>query len=176
MSNNEKDANNEPKRSKWGMILGIVGGIVVVLAGCIAALFIWPNTFTNAAAATPQHAATPAPGKGKPAGGGASTPEKLVVFKFEPIIVDVMDARGDAHHLKVGLAAELAEGALESDFKLLQPRAREAAITFLRSLTYEEITDAKRYAKLRKDLSRKVTAAVGEERVSRMLVVDFVAQ
>lgn len=176
MSNNEKDANNEPKRSKWGMILGIVGGIVVVLASGIAALFIWPNTFSSAAVAAPQKAAAPAPGKGKPAGGGAPTPEKLVVFKFEPIIVDVMDTRGDAHHLKVGLAAELADGALESDFKLLQPRAREAAITFLRSLSYEEITDAKRYAKLRKDLSRKVTVAVGEERVARMLVIDFVAQ
>jgi flagellar basal body-associated protein FliL len=176
VSNNEKDANSEPKRSKWGVILGIAGGIVVVLAGGIAALFIWPNTLTGAAVAAPASAATPAAGKGKAAGGGAPAPEKLVVFKFEPVIVDVMDARGDAHHLKVGLAAELADGASETDFKLLQPRAREAAITFLRSLTYEEITDAKRYAKLRKDLTRKVTAAVGEERVARMLVIDFVAQ
>ncbi len=73
---------------------------------------------------------------------------------FEPLIVDVMDGEGTAHHLKLGLSAELAEGVTEDEFKLLMPRGREAAISYLRSLSFEEITNRKKFAKLRKSSSR----------------------
>lgn len=186
MSNDDdKDAKTESKKSKLGLILGIVGGVVVLGAGGAAGLILGPKLIGGSppaeaapAANAGAHAApashAPASKEHKAAGGGH--PEKIVSFRFDPIIVDVMDRDGEAHHLKVGLAAELAEGALEDEFKLVQPRGREAAITFLRSLTYEEITNPKKYTKLKRDLSKKVTKAVGEERVARLLVTDFVAQ
>lgn len=188
MSNDDdKDAKTEPKKSKLGLILGIVGGVVVLGAGGAAGLILGPKLMGGSppaeAAPAANAGAHPAPAphaapasKEHKAAGGAGHPEKIVSFRFDPIIVDVMDRDGEAHHLKVGLAAELAEGALEDEFKLVQPRGREAAITFLRSLTYEEITNPKKYPKLKKDLSKKVSKAVGEERVARLLVTDFVAQ
>lgn len=182
MSNDaDKDAKAEPKKSKLGLMLGIAGGVVVLVAGGAAGLVLGPKLIGGsppavaAPGANPGAHGAPSPPAG-PAKAHKSVPEKVVSFRFDPIIVDVMDKQGEAHHLKVGLAAELAEGASEADFKLVQPRGREAAITFLRSLTYEEITNPKKYSKLKKDLSTKVTKAVGEERVSRLLVIDFVAQ
>ncbi len=185
MSNDDdKDAKAEPKKSKLGLILGIAGGVVVLVAGGAAGLVLGPKLIGGSPPAEAAPGANAGAHGASAAHAGAASeakkpsahPEKVVSFKFDPIIVDVMDNQGEAHHLKVGFAAELAEGASEADFKLVQPRGREAAITFLRSLTYEEITNPRKYSKLKKDLSSKVTKAVGEERVSRLLVIDFVAQ
>jgi flagellar basal body-associated protein FliL len=190
VSNDEdKDAKAEPKKSKLGLILGIVGGVVVLVAGGVTGLLLGPKMMGappaeaapgGEAHGAPAPHAAPAPAHGeKPKGGGEHGEGhggKVVSFKFDPIIVDVLSKFGESHHLKVGLAAELAEGAVEDDLKLVQPRGREAAITYLRALTYEEITNPKKYGKIKKDLVKKVTVAVGEERVSRVLVIDFVAQ
>ena len=95
---------------------------------------------------------------------------------FEPLIVDVMDSDGVAHHLKVGLSAELADGVTAEEFKLLMPRGREAAISYLRSLSFEDVTSPKKYAKLKKELVKNVSKAIGENKLHRLLIVDFVAQ
>lgn len=174
MSNDDgKTGNAEPKKSKVGLVLGIVGGVVVLVAGGGAGLIFGPKLMgSSAAEAAPEAGAGGAATPAKPKG----PPERIVSFKFDPIIVDVSDSDGRVHHLKVGLAAELAEGTLEEQFKLLQPRGRDAAITFLRSLPYEEVTNAKKFLKLKKDLSRRVSKAMGEDRIVRLLIIDFVAQ
>lgn len=183
-SDENKDAKGEPKKSKLGLILGIAGGVVVLVAGGVTGLLLGPKMMgsppAEAAMEGQEHAAPGAAHANAPAGkqkgGKPGLPEKVVSFKFDPIIVDVLSKFGEAHHLKVGLAAELAEGAVEEELKLVQPRGREAAITYLRALTYEEVTNPKKYGQIKKDLIKKVTVAVGEQRVSRVLVIDFVAQ
>lgn len=180
-SDDDKDAKAEPKKSKLGLILGIVGGVVVLVAGGATGLLLGPRMMGSPPAEAAQggagHAAPhAAAGAGEKSKGGDGRPEKVVSFRFDPIVVDVLSKFGESHHLKVGLAAELAEGVVEDELKLVQPRGREAAITYLRGLSYEEITNPKKYGKIKKDLVKKVTVAVGEQRVSRVLVIDFVAQ
>lgn len=181
MSNDaDKDAKTEQKKSKLGLILGVAGAAVVLVAGGVTGLVLGPEMLGSASAEAATGGGANA-ASGRAAGEKANArkpgqPEKVVSFKFDPIIVDVLSKFGESHHLKVGLAAELAEGTAEAELRLVQPRGREAAITYLRSLTYEEVTSPKKYGRIKKDLIRKVTVAVGEERVSRVLVIDFVAQ
>jgi len=183
-----------PGKSKKGLILGIVGGVVVLVATAGAGIIFGPALLGGGAAeAAPGagHAAPAAAGgehaapkeekaeKGEKAaekGEGHGTQEKIVSANFESMIVDIMDESGVAHHLKVGLSAELVDGVAVDDFKMLQPRGRDAAISYLRALSYEEVTNSKKFAKLKKELAKTVTKAMGEDKVHRLLVVDFVAQ
>ena len=99
-----------------------------------------------------------------------------VVINFQPLVVDIHDAEGAIHHLKVGLAMELAPEKTEDELKNYVPRAREAAIAYLRSRDWHEVTSAKAFDGIKKELSERVLASVGKERASRILVTDFVAQ
>jgi hypothetical protein len=105
-----------------------------------------------------------------------SPPEKVVSVTFDPIVIDVREKRGDLHHLKVGLAAELKEGVAEADFKLVIPRGREVALTYLRTLSFQDVTDPEMYGTIKEELAKRVTEAVGKNRVHRILLIDFVAQ
>lgn len=177
----EDDSLAPPKKSKLGLILGIVGGVLVLVAGAAAGLFLGPSLFggpaTAAASAPPAAHAPQAPAAVNATPKAPPTaPEKIISAAFDPLIVDVMDSDGMAHHLKVGLSAELADGVTVEEFKLLMPRGREAAITYLRSLSFEDVTSPKKYAKLKKELTRNVTKAIGENKLHRLLIVDFVAQ
>jgi flagellar basal body-associated protein FliL len=105
--------------------------------------------------------------------------EPTAVANFQPIVVDLHDNEGAIHHLKVGLTVESGiENAKEAEeaLKHFQPRGREAAIAFLRGREWDEITSSKMFETLKKELSEKVIESMGEERVSRVLVTDFVAQ
>ncbi len=157
----------EVKKSKLGLILAVVGGLVVLVAGVAGGVMLGPKLM--GASGTAQAATAPAQSEPK-------EPAKIVSAKFDPLIVDMRGKRGDLHHLKVGLAAELADGVAEEDFKLVQPRGREAAISYLRTLTLEDVSDPQKYSTIRQELSQTVTEAVGKERVVRILLVDFVAQ
>lgn len=178
----EDDSLIPPKKSKLGLILGVVGGVLVLVAGAAAGLFLGPSLFggpSAAAAGAPPAAHAPlAPNavNAAPKSAQPGAPEKIVTATFEPLIVDVMDSDGMAHHLKVGLSAELAEGVTADEFKLLMPRGREAAITYLRSLSFEDVTSPKKYGRLKRELIRNVTKAIGENKLHRLLIVDFVAQ
>lgn len=182
-----KDGDKEggEKKSKKGLVIGIAVGVVVLAAGVGGGLMFGPKLFGGQAAAEANegHEASGKGQKGSVEGKhaesdpkGGQAPEKIISSKFEPIIVDLRDAEGTLRHLKVGLAAELPESVPEEEFKLLQPRGREAAIAYLRTLSFDKATDPKRYPKVKKELSQAVTKAIGKEHVRRLLVVDFVAQ
>jgi flagellar basal body-associated protein FliL len=99
-----------------------------------------------------------------------------ITTQFNSIVVDIRNAQGDLHHLKVGLSFELAEKFTEDDFKRWTPRGREAALTYLRTLDYESATDPKRFEAIRKELCDRVKIALGKKNIRRVLVTDFVAQ
>lgn len=161
----------EPKKkSKLGLIAGI-GGVVVI--GVFAGgLFLGPKLMGSPDAA---HAAPSASAAASHAG-PAAEPTKVVSMELEPIIVDIRGKRGELHHLKVGLAAELRDNVTVEELKLVTPRAREAALSYLRPLTLDEVTDPKEYKRIREELSEQVMEGLGKDRVHRILLVDFIAQ
>lgn len=110
------------------------------------------------------------------AAGGEEEAGPIISVRFEPIVIDVRDSQNRVHHLKVGLAAELSDQVAKDEFDSVMPRGREAALTYLRALSFEEVSRPERYEKIRQELGERVTKAVGERRVKRMLIIDFVAQ
>jgi flagellar FliL protein len=170
----ESDKTAEaPKKSKMGLIIGIIIALVTLVGGSVAGAVLGPKLLGG------DNSHEPAAKAGKAAEGGheaPGVPEKIVSVDIPPLVVDIRDAEGRIHHLKVGLAAELGDGVTVEDFKLYTPRGREACLSYLRSLSLEDVSDPARYASIKDEISKRVTEAVGPERIHRILLIDFVLQ
>jgi flagellar basal body-associated protein FliL len=184
----EKAAAPAAKKSKTGLIIGIVIALVTLVGGSVAGAVLGPKLLGGSddheAAAEDEgdgesegahesggHEAKPKPKKGK-----KGHDEKIVSVDINPIVVDLRDGDGRIRHLKVGLAAELAETANVEEFKLMSPRGREATLSYLRSLTFEEVADPARYTSIKDEISKRMIEAIGTDKVQRILLVDFVLQ
>jgi flagellar basal body-associated protein FliL len=122
------------------------------------------------------HKSEKAEKKGSHGDGEAEGPEHIINAEMPSVVVDLRDSDNRIRHLKVGLTAELADGATAEDFKLVIPRGREAALTYLRTLAFEDVSDPQHFVAIKDELSKRVIEAVGEERVRRMMLTDFVIQ
>jgi len=166
-----------PKKSRLGLILATVVVVVLVAGAAVAGTMLGPKLIGHDKknAEKSEHAeASEHDEKGEKGENG----EKPIgeTSELSPILVDTRGADGALHHLKVVLAVELAEGAPKEEFLKYAPRGREAAVAYLRTQSYDTIAAPERYDEVRAELSKKFTEAVGEKRVSRILIVDFVAQ
>ncbi|HEU4576677.1 MAG TPA: flagellar basal body-associated FliL family protein [Polyangiaceae bacterium] len=172
------------KKSKTGLIIGIVIAMVTLIGGSVAGAVLGPKLLGSpedsadegeSAAAhegSDEEQAKSSHGKGKKGKEG----EKIISVEIAPIVVDLRDGDGRLRHLKVGMAAELAETANAEEFKLVSPRGREATLTYLRSLTFEEVADPTKYATIKEEISKRMISALGADKVRRILLVDFVLQ
>jgi flagellar basal body-associated protein FliL len=177
----DKAAAPAPKKSKTGLIIGIVIALVTLVGGSVAGAVLGPKLLGGedheAAAAEEEDEAAESGGHdAKPKKKGKGKDEKIISVDINPIVVDLRDADGRLRHLKVGLAAELGETANVEEFKLMSPRGREATLSYLRSLTFEDVADPARYAAIKDEISKRMIDAIGPERVHRILLVDFVLQ
>jgi flagellar basal body-associated protein FliL len=185
----EKPAEAGPKKSKLGLIIGIVVAVVTLVGGSVAGAVLGPKLLGSEEkeeASEGGHAKSEKPHKsekseksekksahGESAGGG---PEHIVTADIPSVVVDLRDTDGRIRHLKVGLTAELGDQVTAEEFRLVVPRGREAALTFLRALPFEEVADPQHFIAIKDELSKRVTEAVGEDRVHRMMLTDFVLQ
>jgi flagellar basal body-associated protein FliL len=184
----DKAAAPAPKKSKTGLIIGIVIALVTLVGGSVAGAVLGPKLLggeDHAAAAADEddeeEESAPAAHESsghdaKPKKKGKGKEEKIVSVDINPIVVDLRDADGRLRHLKVGLAAELGETANVEEFKLMSPRGREATLSYLRSLTFEDVSDPARYTSIKDEISKRMIEAIGPEKVHRILLVDFVLQ
>jgi len=95
---------------------------------------------------------------------------------MQPLIVDVRGKNGEAHHMRVGLTAEMRNGLKKEDFEKLQPRGREVAIAFLRGRTFEDLTEPAQFDTIVKELGERVSSALGKKYTTRIIVTDYVVQ
>jgi flagellar protein FliL len=173
-----------PKKSKVGLIIGIVIAGVTLVGGSVAGAVLGPKLL-GAEEESDDHAKSEKSHKSeksekKSAHGSdddeAATPEHIVTVDIPAVVVDLRDSDGRIRHLKVGLTAELGDKVPAEEFKLFIPRGREAALTFLRSLPFEEVADPQHFVAIKDELAKRVSEAVGQERVHRMMLTDFVLQ
>jgi flagellar basal body-associated protein FliL len=172
-----------PKKGKLGLIIGIVIAVVTLVGGSVAGAVLGPKLLGaeeesgDHGKSEKSHKSEKTEKKGAHGSDGeAATPEHIVTVDIPSVVVDLRDADGRIRHLKVGLTAELADKVPAEEFKLFIPRGREAGLTFLRSLPYEEVADPQHFVAIKDELSKRVSEAVGEERVHRMMLTDFVLQ
>jgi flagellar protein FliL len=176
-----------PKKSKVGLIIGIVIAGVTLVGGSVAGAVLGPRLLGGSEEAAEKPAKSEKSSKSHKSeksekeeshgeGAEGEGPEKIINYDVSPVVVDLRDADGRIRHLKVGLTAELADKVTTEEFKLYSPRGREALLTYLRTLTFEDVSDPQRFLLIKDEIAKRVTEAVGEERVHRMMLTDFVLQ
>ncbi|MCA9596130.1 MAG: flagellar basal body-associated FliL family protein [Myxococcales bacterium] len=164
MEEEEEKAPTEETKKPRGKLVFILVAVALTAAAGVGGVFFGPRLLGKAAAA-------PAPSASAP-----TDPPVTSTAQMSPIVVDVMADDGTMHHLKVVLSFELDDSVKEEDFKHYSPRGREAAVAYLRSQTFEHVTEPKRFPEISKKLSEVTTKAIGEKRIRRVLVTDYVAQ
>ena len=149
----------KPAKKKGSKLVLLVLGAVVATATSAAAGAVLGPALTGGkptkgeppARAAAAHAATQG-AQGGEGEGPVSEPAAL-----DPIIVDVREANGEMHHLKVGIAVELGVGVPEEEFKKLIPRMRDAAISFLRGLPFDDIASPQKFDAIRNELGERMS-------------------
>ncbi len=187
----EEENNDKPVGKKKPVVLLVIIGVVllgaigggVFVAGPALGLFGDEKPAAGKAAKKKKKPPKATEGTDGEEGELANLPEesdetaslKSKIAKISSLVVDVQDAEGARHHVKINLAVEHPEGK-EEEFANFEPRAREALIMYLRTLTFEEATDPKGFPKIRDIVIEKTRKALGEFPARRILIADFVAQ
>jgi flagellar basal body-associated protein FliL len=94
---------------------------------------------------------------------------------LEPFVLLTPDSTKKMHAMRVTLAIEFEEKAKEETLKSFTPRIRDAGLTYLRSLTYEDALDSGKSDKLRTELLERFRS-VGAVAAVRVLITDLVIQ
>ena len=188
----------EKKKGKGPLIGIIIAAVLVVGAGAAGAV-MGPRFFAKPAATQPkpseaeadtteddkasadektteEDTADDSAGDEKTVEHKSASGEVKEVTNLAPIVVDTRSQDGQIRHLKIALSIEHPDTMKEAEFKAYVPRAREAAIWYLRTHDFDELSAPKNFEKLRKDLNDNIINAVGKKRARRVLITDFVAQ
>jgi flagellar basal body-associated protein FliL len=112
------------------------------------------------------HAATEAPKEAKPPG---------PTVQLDPFLVTINDATKHSHPMKVTLAIEFDEKVKEEAPRTFVPRARDACLSYLRTLSFEDASDLEHAPKFRTELQAQLKEA-GVSNVERLLITDLVIQ
>ena len=160
-----------PKR-----IVGILVNTTLVLGAAVTGTLLGPHLLPHSTASAGD-VASALSDAGKPAEASESTEsEPSNPQVFSPIVVDIKSKHGEMHHMRVGITVELGEKVSKEEFERFQPRGREAAIGYLRSRPFEELTEPTEFESITKQLNEKIIHAMGEKRCNRVVVTDYVAQ
>jgi flagellar basal body-associated protein FliL len=155
-----------PKKKSGARKLLIPITLVLLLGTFGVGTFLGPRFLGQVV--SPKHAEAAGTEKEEPPAAG--------VAQLDNIVVDLRESNGELHHLKVGIAIELKGEMHGEEFKRYEPRARDASITYLRSLTFEEVTTPANLERIRTTLGERIASAVGRTHVRKILFTDFVAQ
>lgn len=174
-----------PSKAK-GRILAVVGLLLVVgvssVAGAALSPIIGPRFAPPAAPAKSARAhaagdeAEPQENEEEGEAEKDKKGEAKGLLTLEAIVVDLRDAQQETHHLKIGMAIELKSELPEEEGKVFVMRAKDASITYLRTLSYEDVTDHAKFEQIRKELTTRVIKAFGKSHGKKMLITEYVVQ
>lgn len=92
---------------------------------------------------------------------------------LEPFLVTVGDGSRKPRPMRMTIAIELRPGSKEDETKPFIPRIRDTTLTYLRSLTYEEVSDPAKVEAARDELLTKLRR-IGLVAADRVLITDLV--
>lgn len=166
----QAEGEDEPKKpaKSSGKLFLIIGAVLATGGSAAAGAVLGPSLASKGHAQAAPAASASASGEHGEEGGELAA--------LDPIIVDIREANGDMHHLKVGIAVELGKGVTDEEFKRQVPRIRDTAISYLRSLKFDEISSSAKFDPIRTELGERIAHASGRAKVQRVLFTDFVAQ
>lgn len=94
---------------------------------------------------------------------------------LEPFLVTVPDSNKKAHAMKLTLAIEFESMAKEDVAKVFTPRIRDAVLSYMRQMTYEDAVDSQHSDKFRTELLERCQK-IGATSAERVLITDMVIQ
>jgi flagellar basal body-associated protein FliL len=113
--------------------------------------------------------------------GGHSAPRHVAMeppgftLALEPFLMMAHDTGHRSHPMRVTVAVEFEQSVKEDVVRPFVPRIRDAALTYLRALPYEDASDPSRTDHLRAELLERFRGT-GAGGVSRVLITDLVTQ
>lgn len=187
MSEDNENASEPkaPKKSRLGLVLATVVVVVLVTGAAVAGTMFGPVLLGHKQAKEDVADQADEAGDDEPSPPDKTDKKKSKSEKdgkvgesveMSPILVDARAKDGELHHLKVVLAIEIAEGTAKEEFMRYSPRGREAAVAYLRSQGFDDLASPEHYTNIRSELAKEFIAAVGDKRVARVMVIDYVAQ
>lgn len=156
----------EPK--KRGLLPVIIVGVL-----CVGGAF--GGAFAAAKMGGAKHAAASAE-----AAASAHAPKHEVItpgpsIALEPFLLTVRDSSARPHAMKVSIAVEVGQVVPVEKFTPFMPRVRDATLGYLRTMSYEEVTDNERIGRMRNDLLEKYRS-LGVTFAEHVLITDLVTQ
>ncbi len=172
MADEADKKKDKPRSKRW---IGILVASVLVAGTGAAGAVLWPRFMGHPAEKDPN--AEDDGGTGEEAAADEDSEDsKIFTANVDPIVVDVRDADKTLHHLKLGFSLELTKNVPKEELAALIPRGRQAAIILIRSMTFEELVDSKKFPQIARELNERIVSAMGKKIVKRVLITDFVAQ
>ncbi|HEY5956137.1 MAG TPA: flagellar basal body-associated FliL family protein [Polyangiaceae bacterium] len=170
----DTDSKEQPvvEKPRKKRLLGVLVTSVLIVGAGVAGTVLGPRLLANRS----EDGDADVRDEGHESDGPESEDKPPNPMAFQPLIVDVRDKKSLPHHMKVGLTVELKDGVKKEEFDKLQPRGREAAISFLRGRTFEELTEPDQFDAVSKELNERIIKAMGEKLTLRVIITDFVAQ
>ncbi len=92
---------------------------------------------------------------------------------LEPFLVTVSDGGRKPRPMRMTIAIELRPGSKDDEAKPFIPRIRDTTLTYLRTLSYEEVSDAHKVEAARDELLTRLRR-VGIIAADRVLITDLV--
>jgi flagellar basal body-associated protein FliL len=101
--------------------------------------------------------------------------EPPLSVEWPPLVVDVKDEGGTAHHVKIVVTVECKDEHSEKAVQGFSHRGRAKVLEFIRSQSYEELTDGSKFIELQAKVAKLVKEAAGKS-AKNVWITDFVSQ
>jgi flagellar protein FliL len=154
-----EEAEAEPKKSKLPLILSVV----LALVGGGAGFYLsWSGTILAAAQDDSAEAQEDT----------ASPIDDVAYIPIEPLVISLRKP-AKSKHLRFRAQLEV-PSRYQADVEKLIPRVTDVLNTYLRAVRVEDFDDPAILVRLRTQMLYRVEMVLGEERVNRLLVMEFV--
>jgi len=165
------DVPGLPKKKSGKTLFLLIGALVIASASSAAGATFGPSIRQKLLGGHPPAAHGEEEAEEKSEKGGHIAP-------LDSLVVDVHDEGGENHHVKVGLALEIGgEPINEEEWKAeVVPKARDACISYLRSLKYDEASSSAKFETIRAELQERISKAVKKPKVKHVFFIDYVVQ
>jgi flagellar protein FliL len=165
-----QDATGGAGRGMLKKRLIVIGGILILIGGAVAAIFVFAPSLI------------PGPIKGI-VGMAAAPPheEKKAVevqghiYSLDPFLVNLAD-KERPRYLKVRMDLESQEVKPSEDYEKRMPQLRDAVLTILSAKTYGEISDSQGKTNLKAEILQKVNQMMKDPKIKGIFFTEFVVQ
>ncbi|MCI2395295.1 flagellar basal body-associated FliL family protein [Aliiroseovarius sediminis] len=159
VENMETDADTPKKKSKKGLLIGVL--LALVLGG--GGFFATYSGFVGATASPTDIAKQEAPVADLPT---------LAFIELEPLVISLGSTTG-SRHLRFRGSLEIVPS-YEADVTYVLPRVIDVLNSYLRAVDLTVLEDPAALIKLRAQMLRRIQLVTGEGRVRDLLILEFV--